>query len=191
MKKLLIMLALIAGISLGAEAQDEGKSKKEQKKEEKAAKKAARKQAQADAVLKSNALIQSRQWVLEATTLQGKGGSSVFNLDPNLNFVIVEGEKGTIQLGLNGLAGWNGVGGVTLEGDVTSYEIRKGKKDGDPVMLNARFSGPGINVTMRLSVAGEFGDVLITGTFSNDRLTFRGKLVHPNESTIFKGRRSN
>jgi len=192
MKKLGLLLILLVGILLEVQAQEQSeKSKKELKQEKKEAKKLARQVAQSEAVLKSNVLITSKFWVLEATTLQGKQGSSVINLDPTLNFVIVEQDKGIIQLGLNGLAGWNGVGGVTLEGDITSYDVKPGKTENQPVRLTARFSGPSVNAMLRLTVSGEYGDVVITGNYSNDRITFRGKLVHPNESTVFVGRKTN
>jgi len=203
MKKSIIAAIFFLGLIFIANAQgklseDPAKSKSEiknekkaAKKEKKATKKAERKQEQKEITLKSNAMISSRFWVLEATTVQGRSGSGAYNLDPSLNFIVVEQDKGTIQLAFGHLVGWNGVGGITLDGNIKSYEVIPGKKDGDAVTLTARFVGPGVNADLRLRVSGEFGDVTISGTFSNSKLTLRGRLVHPNESFIYKGMRSN
>ena len=201
MKRLIIIFCLLFGVLVTVQAQEEmseepaqteepAKSKKELKKEKKAAKKAARKQAQTEAMIKSNAMVVGQAWVLEATTLQGRQGQ-MYNLDPTINFVIVDGENGSIQLGFNGIVGWNGVGGVTLDGRIISYEVKEPKKEGQGAKVTARFQGPGVNATLQLTAAGEFGDVVLNGTFSNTRLTFRGKLVHPSESRVYKGMRSN
>ena len=92
------------------------KSKKELRAEKKAAKKVERQAANAEALMKSNALLAGKQWVLEATRVYGKSGRS-FNLDPNINFVSIQEKDGVVQLSFSGLVGWNGIGDPGRQGD--------------------------------------------------------------------------
>ncbi|MCZ6692733.1 MAG: DUF4251 domain-containing protein, partial [Bacteroidetes bacterium] len=106
MKKLMLTLILmLLGITVYAqeEAMEQAeKSKKELRAEKKTAKKVERQAADAEALVKSNALLASKQWVLEATRVYNKSGRS-FNLDPNINFVSIQEKDGVVQLSFSGL----------------------------------------------------------------------------------------
>ena len=140
MKKLMFTLFLmLLGIIVFAqeeEMEQVEKTKKEMRAEKKADKKAERKAADAEALLKSNSLLVSKQWVLEATRVYGKSGRS-FNLDPNINFVSIQEKDGVVQLSFSGLVGWNGIGGITIEGNVTRYEVKEPNKEGTGASVKA------------------------------------------------------
>jgi len=53
-------------------------------------------------------------------------------MDPTINFVRVAGEETIIQLGVHGFIGYNGLGGITLEGMITDYLF---KKDEDSILI--------------------------------------------------------
>ena len=131
-------------------------------------------------------LLYSKQWVIEAHTVYDRYNQS-YQLNPSINFVGIKNEEGALQLGFDGLIGWNGVGGVTIDGNVTKYEVKEGKEKSSPV-LNLRFQGRGagsatINVTVNSSgqatarVNGDFGD----------RITFAGVIRSLENSTVYKG----
>lgn len=46
-----------------------------------------------------------------------------YPVSPTTNFVMVEGDKLTLQLGFTGRIGANGLGGITIEGNISSYDI--------------------------------------------------------------------
>jgi len=192
MKSLLFAITLLFSLTLFAQVEsspkkEEKAKRKAEKAERKAAKKALRDQERLASIQKSNELIESKYWVLEATRLQLKKGS-VQNMNQNLNFVATNDDKGVIQLAFQGIQGWNGIGGITLEGKYSQYNITQPKKEGGGVSLQAiisgaTFSGP---VTMFLNVRSNDVEVRLTGSFG-ERITFYGVLKHPDESNVFKG----
>ncbi len=191
MKSLLFAITLLLSLTLYAQEESSSKKaekakRKAEKAEMKAAKKAEREQERLAIVQKSNELIESKYWVLEATRLQLKKGS-VQNMNQNLNFVATNDDKGVIQLAFQGIQGWNGIGGITLEGKYSQYNITQPEKEGGGVSLQAiisgaTFSGP---VTMFLNVRSNDVEVRLTGSFG-ERITFYGELKHPDESNVFK-----
>jgi hypothetical protein len=179
MKLVFISFILFFSITLLAEAQDEKKLSRKERKELK-------KQQQAEQKEALLQLLNSKAWVIEAHTVFDRYNNS-FQLNPTINFVGVKGDEGAIQLGFNGLIGWNGVGGVTIDGNVTKYEIKEGKDKSSP-SVNLRFQGRGvgsasINITVNNSgqatarVSGDFGD----------RITFSGNIISLDNSTVYKG----
>jgi len=193
MKKLIFTLVifLLGTITYAQEEAMEQaeKSKKELRAEKKTAKKAERQAANAEALVKSNSLLASKQWVLEATRVYSKSGRS-FNLDPNINFVSIQEKDGVVQLSFSGLVGWNGIGGITLEGNVTKYEVREPKKEGTGASVKAfMMSAPrSVDIEIRIS-SGSFADATIRSNTTSGRIRFTGQLVHPAESSVYKGQR--
>lgn len=131
-------------------------------------------------------LLYSKKWVIEAHTVFDRYSQS-YQLNPSINFVGINDDEGALQLGFNGLIGWNGVGGVTVDGKITKYEIKEGNEKSNPT-LNLRFQGRGvgsatINVTVNSSgqatarVNGDFGE----------RITFSGIIKSLEESIVYKG----
>ena len=91
--------------------------------------KKAKREAEFKAAKETNlAIVQTQRWVLESGILYDRSGQS-FILNSTLNFVMLDGDQTTIQLDLNALSGWNGVGGITFDGRVTKYEINEGKEN--------------------------------------------------------------
>ena len=193
MKKLILTLVifLLGTITYAQEEAMEQaeKSKKELRAEKKAAKKVERQAADAEALVKSNALLASKQWVLEATRVYNKSGRS-FNLDPNINFVSIQEKDGVVQLSFTGLVGWNGVGGITLEGNVTRYEFKEPRKEGIGASVKAfMMTAPrSVDIDIRIS-SGNFADATIRSNTTSGRIRFTGTLVHPSESSVYKGQR--
>lgn len=179
MRILLICLCLFILYANNTIAQETQKLSKKERKELKKQQQIAQKKAILD-------LLYNKEWVIEAHTVFDRYNQS-YQLNPTINFVGVNGDEGAMQLGFDGLIGWNGVGGVTIDGSVTKYEIKEGKEKQSPV-ANLRFQGRGIgsatiNITVNTSgqatakVSGDFGD----------RITFSGIIKSLEESTVYKG----
>ena len=104
-----------------------------------------------------------------------------------INFVGIKGDEGALQLGFDGLIGWNGVGGVTIDGKVTKYEVKEGKNNSSPT-VSLRFQGRGVgsaSINVTLNSSGQ-ASARISGDFG-DRITFSGIIKSLDESTVYKG----
>ena len=182
MKKYSILLILIFLISTSLFAQEmEGKQKltKEQRKE-------LRKQKTLENKQKIIDLLNSQQWIIEANTVYDRYNQS-YQLNPTINFVGVDNKDAALQLGFDGVVGWNGVGGVTIDGTVTSYKVNEGKGNSSP-SVSLRFSGRGTgsaNIHVTVNSSGN-ATARVNGDFGS-RITFQGQLVPVSESVVYKG----
>ena len=129
-------------------------------------------------------LMKKNNWVIEAHTVYNENQES-FVMNPTTNFVAVEENKVTVQLGFNHIAGWNGIGGVTLEGVVNNYKVNV-QKNAVNVRLNAM--GRGLGVVDLLIMVSPNGNAraTISGNWGN-RITFVGEMVPRDESRVYKG----
>ena len=160
-------------------AQEKTKLSRKEKKELK-------KQQQAEQKKVLLELIHSKMWVIEAHTVFDRYNQS-YQLNPTINFVGIKEEEGALQLGFDGLIGWNGVGGVTLDGKVTKYEVKEGKGDAMP-SVSIRFQGRGVGsaiINVSLNSSGQ-ATARVNGDFG-ERITFSGMIKPLDESNVYKG----
>lgn len=132
-----------------------------------------------------DSLLSAKTFVLVADYLRNTYGDMI-PVVPSLNFVRVNNDKGVLQTGSNGGQGYNGVGGVTAEGNLAAYSISKDFKS--------------LSYTLRFSINTNIGnyDVFLT-VYSDNRasatitglgpghLTWQGHLETLNNSRVFKG----
>lgn len=72
--------------------------------------------------------IDNKMFTLEADQVVFKYGQTAY-VNANTNFVSVKDDEAVVQVAFNiPVSGPNGLGGVTVEGKVTSYEVKKSKK---------------------------------------------------------------
>ena len=69
-------------------------------------------------------IIDSTSFVLRADYLSNHYGSRKI-VEPTLNFIEVDSSEVIIQTGNNLGVGYNGVGGLTLKGKITSWNVKK------------------------------------------------------------------
>jgi len=130
-------------------------------------------------------LLNLKTFVLEADFLQDKNGVRI-PVSSNLNFIKVDKSDGILQTGSDTGIGYNGVGGVTAEGSIGSWEISK-----DPKKLF---------YTIHFSMITNIGnyDILMTVNAANQalatitglgpgRLSWEGHLEMIYNSRVFKG----
>ncbi len=131
-------------------------------------------------------LIDSKEFVLKANTIRDRYGNQIF-VNELTNFVAVADSSGAVQIALNNSRiGRNGLGGETVDGRVTQYEVKDfGPKKG--VMIKLTLFGSGtFHLILNVS-SGGYATVDLSGIYGQ-RLTFSGELEPLEGSNIFLGR---
>lgn len=186
MKRLVFFMIIVSVFGTGSTYAQSFKEQKEAKKQEKAEKKAVKKEEAKKNNERLLALVETKAFVLEANILYDKRGQS-FQLNSTTNFVGFDGKNSTIQLAFNGLVGWNGIGGVTMDGEIVKMEVKENKK-GLGFTINATVRqnrGGAVTMFFRVSSDGS-ARVDMSGSFG-ERLSFQGYIVSLEDTRIYKG----
>ncbi|MDZ7635963.1 MAG: DUF4251 domain-containing protein [Bacteroidales bacterium] len=109
---------------------------------------------------------------------------------PLTNFVAVEGKEAYFQMASVSGVGFNGLGGVTLKGRITSFEINQEKKHGSyTILMNTVGNGGNLTIVMKVNKTGEMASASVSSNHGS-RIDLSGVLV-PWTGTgaqIYKGR---
>ncbi len=173
----LFFLGLLLIPSINTEAQDIKLSRQ--------GKKEARKAQLYENFKVLDSLLTSKRFVLEADFLQNTIGERVA-VSSNLNFIKVDGSYGILQTGSETRMGYNGVGGVTAEGNIGAWKLDKDSK--------SLFYRLAFTLTTKLGTY----DIFLTVNAVNDakatisgsrsgKLTWDGHLASLDKSRVFKG----
>jgi len=156
-------------------AQDKGSSKKQQEEMEMRKNK--------DAILK---LVDARSFVIKADMIQDRYLNN-YQVNSTINFVKIDSNEAVIQFGFDQVAGWNGVGGLTVDGRIQNYKV-KGRSGMDPVSITADISSPGEGfLTLFLTIFNDgMAHATVTGSFGS-RITFFGECQSLNGARIYQG----
>lgn len=117
-----------------------------------------------------------------------KRGENAY-VNSNTNFVSVENDKAVVQVAFNiPSAGPNGVGGVTVEGGFSKYDVKKTKR-GD-IVLSMAVMGTGISATVDITLyeGSNKATVNILPNLNSNRITLEGRILPLSQSRVFKGR---
>ncbi len=195
MNKIFIMLVMLVAGTLCVNAQDyddlyssPGNEAKSQAATPSRQSKADESQALefSDSVAHLRALrgIKKGYWVLLADRVSvGNVANTVFNLNSNANFILVQGSKGMVQVAFNnGEPGLNGLGGVTLEGKVGKVECST-DKDGS-TYCSFLITGNEINAHVYISISpnSNRAQADVDMIFSSGRLNIYGTIVPYNQA---------
>lgn len=132
-------------------------------------------------------LLDNKRFVLEANYLAGTTGARI-PVNSNINFIRVDSAQVVIQLANGWGMGYNGLGGITVDGNITKYDLKKKE--------NKR----GLSYTLTLHVMSSLGlydvifwitqsgytDATISGNTAG-RLTYSGKIMPIEKSRTYKG----
>jgi len=152
-------------------------------------KKEARVAREQEVYLELKNAVADSAFILSAHTLFDRYGRS-YILSPNTNFVLVDGDRLVVQLSFNNLVGWNGLGGITMEGKITNYKNAKNKKNKKDRGINLQLFAIGSSmgnatINMNGNLSGQMRATL-TDNFGN-RITFSGNLNPLDRASYFKG----
>lgn len=179
MKKIIsILIILTFCFQLNAQ---ETKSRKEIRAEKKAQEKA----EQDTHRLVQEQWVQDTMFVLEAQRVTNKIGE-VFQLNSTINFVHVNKGKATIQLGFDQLVGWNGVGGITISGRITKYEIDDEKKN-KPIFIRMSIQGSAGMQDLSIWISSNGNGEATVVDMRGNRIRFSGDIVSVDQTRTFKG----
>jgi hypothetical protein len=173
-------------LSGGLTAQDQ-KMIPETKKEASQRKKEER-QAKIESQYKQmNSLLKGKKFVLEAHFLKTTSGDR-FPVSATLNFISVDSLSAVIQVGSFQRVGYNGVGGVTMQGKISNWKLEKDdKRKNFYLTMTVRGDYNTYDVTMSIDYSG-YSDATLNGIRAGN-LTFNGNVVSKEETIIFKGQK--
>jgi hypothetical protein len=145
MKKIVLFMIMTLTLLAGhIQAQD---TEKKLSREEKKAL-----QEQLDSLFAVEAIqaINEKAFTLEADQVVFKYGNMAY-VNSNTNFVSVKGDKAVVQVAFNiPVSGPNGIGGVTVDGSVSDYEVKTDKKGNLSLSMNVM--GTGISARVNISM---------------------------------------
>ncbi|MDO4161332.1 MAG: DUF4251 domain-containing protein [Prevotellaceae bacterium] len=180
-KTLLVLTALLLSCVLTSSAQTE--ERKLTKKEKKML------QQKLDSLAYDEALraILDSTFTLETSYILTRAGVRV-DVTPRTNFISINKGKATVQLAFPGpSSGYNGMGGITVDGMVTQYETSMSKKG----KLTAVIDILGAEVSARLHltlIKGSNGAMAkLKPSFNSFVLTFEGNVYPLEKSAVIKG----
>lgn len=186
-KKSFISAVLIMGLFLaGTTAIAQSPTAKEQRRLMKQLKKEEQAKELARTTELMSVMLEQRKFVLEADQLRD-GYGNLAQVPSTLNFIAADSTRGVIQVGNNSTMGLNGVGGITLDGQLKNYEMKYNEKRGTHIVSYDVMSGLG---TYHLAMT-VYPDGRADATLSSNwrgRLTYMGRLVPPGASRVFQGR---
>lgn len=131
--------------------------------------------------------LNKRAFTLEADQVIFKYGQTA-HVTSNTNFVSVKDDRAVVQTAFNiPVSGPNGLGGVTVEGTFSDYELKKDKKGNISLALNVMGTGISARVDITLYKGSNKATVSITPNFNSNRMTLNGVIVPIEKSSVFKG----
>lgn len=175
----IVVLVLFSVISLGTIAQEQKQKLTRQERRE------LRKQKQEEQIKLISTAIENQHFVLEATNIKGKKGK-FHAVNSNINFVAIDSTRAIFQLGSAHTIGINGLGGVTVEGQITSYSADKRKKSGSHfIKMTISATGGFYDISMNISSTGNASAQVMT--MRGHRIEYSGSVVPAFQSRVFKG----
>jgi hypothetical protein len=188
LKYILFIWVSLAIVPLSAFGQDENAlSKKEQKalvKEERKARKAAEQEQLRNL---TRWMVEQNRFVMEADYVSDNRGTRR-PVNSTINFIAVDSTEGVIQLSTLWGPGYNGVGGITVEGRISSYKVdtiqsKSGNSYNITIMLNTSMGT--FDIFFSVTPTG-FADATIRGN-TRGSLRYTGNLVPIEVSRVYKG----
>lgn len=133
------------------------------------------------------AALKEGNWALEANNVNFFNGITRF-VSSNTNYISCEDGEGTVQTAYNNFTySPNGLGGITVQGEVSGIRM-SADKDGN-VYYSFNIQGSAISATVYLTLTGgtNQASATVNPNFSGRSMTFDGYLVPYDQATIFQG----
>lgn len=130
-------------------------------------------------------LLESKKFILEADFLSDKYGNRIY-VSPTLNFIKLDSIKAVLQIGSTSGLGYNGVGGITAEGNLKSWRLVKKPKERSYFLQFSTLTNIGVyDISMTIN-ADNFARATING-LRGGTLVYEGHLETLYNSSTFKG----
>ena len=185
MKRLILfnlLLGMVVLCSTSVEAQTQDQNRKISRKEQR---EIAQQQANQQFEIARQTLKDS-MFVVEVDRIIGQLGRTVY-VSANENFVLMNRDYASVQLAvLSAHEGMNGVGGITLAGNVSDVQERIDKHGNITYQFRVQGSSISSTVIVTLYKGDNLVSVVMNSTFNNGRITFYGRLLPAHASKVFK-----
>ena len=139
------------------------------------------------ASIQAIAAIRNKDFVLEADNVTFRTGSTVL-VNSTTNFISVKGDRAVVQISpSNFSSGPNGVGGVTVQGAISNYQIQTDRKG--RVNLSMSVNGIGISAQIELFITpgSNYAQATIYPNFNANTVWVNGNVVPYENSNVFEG----
>ena len=138
------------------------------------------------AVAQTKYLIDTRRFILIADFIGNNTGNRI-PVNSTINFVKIDTSNCVLQVGsLNGI-GYNGVGGITAEGRISSFEITPNRRgDSYTMRMSTNTSIGHYDIVLFVNAFGN-ADATITGITSG-ALRYYGRIIPIENSKVYQGR---
>lgn len=181
----LLLLVIVLCVSITGVAQNQ-KSAEDKVKEKEIRKKI---QATQDSITYETALLalKNQNFVMKADQLIFKRGRSTY-VNSITNFVSLKDDKAIVQIApFNAMPGFNGVGGITVDGLASNIKMKTDKKGRTYFSMNVTGTGISATVDIVLSPGSNNASVTVNPNFNSNRVTLNGILIPASESNVFQG----
>jgi biotin-(acetyl-CoA carboxylase) ligase len=139
------------------------------------------------ASVQARAALLNRDFVLEASSVTFKNGTTAF-INSTTNFIYLKGDKAVVQISPSNFAsGPNGVGGVTVEGNVSDLQVRTDSKGRTTLSMNVMGIGINAQVEVYMYPGTSRASATVYPNFNSNTLWIQGTLVPYENANIFEG----
>ena len=193
MKKVLFLTTLLLlsfTVTTFAQSSKEARAaRREALKKEREERRALEAQQDSVAYLKAIEALRTGSFVLEANNVTFPNGITRY-VSSNTNYVQVDNGEGIVQTAFSNFAytpGPNGLGGVTVEGNISGLKMKE-DKDGN-YFYSYTIQGVAISATVFITLTGgtNQASVNISPNFNNNNMNMTGRLLPLSESDVFQG----
>ena len=139
------------------------------------------------AYVQGRAALRNQDFVLEAKSVTFKNGATAF-VNSTTNFISLKGNKAVVQVSPSSFAsGPNGVGGVTVEGNVTDLRIMTDKKGRTTLSMNVMGIGINAQVEVYMYPGTNRASATVYPNFNSNTVWLQGDIVPYENSNVFEG----
>lgn len=131
--------------------------------------------------------LEQRSFVVEADAVSFKNGTRVI-VNSITNFISVKGDRGVIQISPSAFSsGPNGMGGITVDGNVSGFEMSTDRRGNTHVTMNITGRAINARVDMTLYEGSNEAYVTVTPNFNSRTVRLEGKIVPYENSRTVEG----
>lgn len=160
-------------------------SKKQVRQLKKDQRRKARELANQEAFQAAKTALQDQNWVLMANTLYGPRGAAI-PVSDNTNFIQFKGNTVYVQLAFTGIAGPNGLGGITVQGTPSQINTQTDKYGNITYSFYVNGIALTAQIVINLSSGSNYASATVYPMMNGNNLTFSGVLVPTSQSGIFR-----
>ena len=133
------------------------------------------------------AAVQNRDFVLEANQVTFKNGSTVF-VNSTTTFISVKGNRAVVQISpSNFSSGPNGLGGVTVDGNISGMQRMVDKKGRTTISFNVMGIGINAQIEIYMVPGTNRATATIYPNFNSNTVWVEGNIVPYSSSNVFEG----